>query len=53
VNELYQSRLITANPADFDSIWDDYVAAMAGTGIEDYIEEVNRQIQVRKAVAGG
>jgi putative aldouronate transport system substrate-binding protein len=53
VNEIYQSRLITCDPADFDSIWNEYVAAMAGTGIEAYIDEVNRQIGVRKAVAGG
>jgi putative aldouronate transport system substrate-binding protein len=51
-NEKFQAALITCDPSEFDEIWAEYQAAIAASGIDDYIAEVNRQILERKAVRG-
>jgi putative aldouronate transport system substrate-binding protein len=44
---LYLPRAIMAAPAEFDSIWDDYLAALDVIDIEVYEQEINAGIQER------
>ena len=53
VRTVYYPQLITCDPAQFDGIWAQYVDEINKSGIQDYIDEVNRQIQERIAVHGG
>ena len=52
VNRDFLSRLVIAPPGEFDALWDEYIEAMSGAGVDDLIEEINRQIQVRIEAAG-
>jgi putative aldouronate transport system substrate-binding protein len=50
LRRVYYPKAIMADPAEFDAVWDEYVAEFANTNFDAFLEEVNRQIQVRKAV---
>ena len=53
IRTVYYPQLITCDPANFDTIWAEYVKEINNCGIQDYIDEVNRQIQERIKVRGG
>lgn len=53
VRGKYYPQLITCDPAQFDTVWAQYVDEMSKTGIQDYITEVNKQIQDRLATWNG
>jgi len=52
LRRVYYPKLVITDPADFDAIWDEYVAEFANTNFDAFLEEVNRQIVERKAVRG-
>ncbi|MCL1786717.1 MAG: hypothetical protein FWG38_01915 [Defluviitaleaceae bacterium] len=51
VNASFLSRLVIAPAGEFDALWAEYQAALAGTGYQDLLDEIERQIQVRIAAA--
>ena len=51
VNQDFLARLVIAPVGEFDALWAEYQNAMAGTGQEYLLEEIERQIQVRIAAA--
>ena len=47
----YYPQLIMADPAKYDSLWEQFVAEVKAGKPEDYLNEVDRQIQLKMEAA--